>query len=67
MENIKIQLSRLILAKKIMRLVQKKNSIMTGLTDTNYIMELEKLKNLSWLFSFPFDAFFETRYRIEEE
>lgn len=42
------------------------DSIMTGFTDTNYIMELEKLKNLSWLFSFPFDAFFETRYRIEE-
>ena len=43
------------------------DSIMTGFTDANYIMELEKLKNLSWLFSFPFDAFFETRYRIEED
>lgn len=42
------------------------DSIMTGFTDANYITELEKLKNLSWLFSFPFDAFFETRYRIEE-
>ena len=24
------------------------------------------MKNLSWLFSFPFEAFFETRCRIEE-
>ena len=29
-------------------------------------MELEKLKNLSWLFSFPFDAYSETSYRIED-
>ena len=42
------------------------DSIMTGFTDANYIMELEKLKNLSWPFSFPFDAYFETRYRIED-
>lgn len=42
------------------------DSIMTGFTDVNYIMELEKLKNLSWLFSFPFDAYFETRYCIED-
>lgn len=42
------------------------DSIMTGFTDANYITELEKLKNLSWLFSFPFEAFFETRCRIEE-
>ena len=42
------------------------DSIMTGFTDVNYIMELEKLKNLSWLFSSPFDAYFETRYRIED-
>lgn len=41
------------------------DSIMTGFTDANYITELEKLKNLSWYFSFPFDTL-QPKYNIED-
>lgn len=41
------------------------DSIMIGFTDANYITELEKLKNLSWYFSFPFDTL-QPKYNIED-
>lgn len=41
------------------------DSIMIGFTDANYIIELEKLKNLSWYFSFPFDTL-QPKYNIED-
>lgn len=41
------------------------DAIMVGFTDANYITELEKLKNLSWYFSFPFDTL-RPKYHIED-
>ena len=41
------------------------DTIMVGFTDANYITELEKMKNLSWYFSFPFDTL-RPKYHIED-